>query len=53
MDPASTDTQIKKAATERAEIRAVITPNQEGWFYTIMGPLVIIGWVLIIIFLIL
>ena len=49
----STDTQINKAATERAEIRAVLSSGQEESVYCIGVPLVIVGWVLLFVYVIL
>jgi len=49
----STDTQIKKAAAERAEIRGVLSSGQEECVYCIGVPLVVIGWVLLFIYVIL
>ena len=49
----STDSQIKKAAAERAEIRAVLSPGEEECVYCIAVPIVVIGWVLLFIYVIL
>jgi hypothetical protein len=50
---ASTDTQIKKAAAERAEVREVLSAGEEECVYCISIPIVVVGWVLLIIYVIL
>ena len=48
----STDSQIKKATAERADIREVLSVGEEEYIYCIAVPIVVVGWVLLFIYVI-